>query len=568
MTAAFSQGRNRRPMLHFFRNAPIQRKLMLIILGSCAAALLAAAAVEATFRLLTERSDFRRDVAMLARVIASNTTAAVAFQDEEAVQEVLATLRENPTVRSAGIWLPDGRMFCRYGEAETLPRLETRTRSPRADFDGLMLRHLEPLMLDGERIGTLSLRADARPELLRAARYDGLILLAVIGISVLTAYLVSKRLQTAISTPIRRLADTAAKIALEKDYTLRAEKFSADEVGAFTDVFNYMLGETEQHNGAMRREIAERIRAEQEVDKLHKEVLAATRQAGMAEVATGVLHNVGNVLNSVNISAALLHEQLDKSRAANVTRIAQLLQSHAGDLAAFLTLDPKGRALPEYLAELGQRLDAERLKMRGELQGLAANIEHIKEIVNMQQNYAKVSGVTESLPVPELVEDALRMNAAAFTRHRVALQREFAPVPCVAVDKHKVLQILTNLMRNAKYALDGVAHGPKLIRVGIGMESSGFAAITVADNGVGIPPENLTRIFAHGFTTRKDGHGFGLHSSALAAREMGGALTVQSDGPDCGATFTLTLPLACDPPVSTPTIHVCTPEIPSLIAAS
>ena len=73
---------------------------------------------------------------------------------------------------------------------------------------------------------------------------------------------------------------------------------------------------------------------------------------------------------------------------------------------------------------------------------------------------------------------------------------------------------------------------------------AGLAIISVADNGIGIPAENLTRIFAHGFTTRKHGHGFGLHSSALAASEMGGALRVQSDGHGCGATFTIELPLS------------------------
>jgi signal transduction histidine kinase len=449
-------------MPEFFRNAPIQRKLMLIILGSYAAALLMTAAVHSSFRIFSEISDLDPDV---------------------------------------------------------------------------------------------------------AARFDGAALAAILAISALIAYGVSLRLQAAISTPLRVLSDTAKKIARQKDYSVRAKKVSTDEVGQLTDAFNQMVGEIQLHDQSMRREIADRIRAEQELDKLHKQVLAATRQAGMAEVATGVLHNVGNVLNSVNISTSLLNEQFEKSRAGNVSRIAQLLQSHAGDLGDFLTNDPKGRALPEYLAELGQRLDAERVKMRADLQGLVASIEHIKEIVNMQQSYAKLSGETESLPVPQLVEDALRMNAAAFTRHGVTLQREFSPVPYVSVDKHKVLQILTNLMRNAKYAVDETTQERKLIRVGIGVESTGFVAITITDNGVGIPAENLTRIFNHGFTTRKEGHGFGLHSGALAAKEMGGALTVCSDGPGQGATFTLTLPVAHDLAISAST-KVCTPKIPVPIAAS
>ena len=219
------------------------------------------------------------------------------------------------------------------------------------------------------------------------------------------------------------------------------------------------------------------------------------------------------------------------------------------------------------LAELGQRLDAERLKMHAELQGLAANIEHIKEIVAMQQNYAKVSGETESLAVTSLIEDSIRMNAAAFVRHGVTLERDFAPVPFVSVDKHKVLQVLTNLLRNAKYAVDETTQPKKLITIGTRIEGKGFVAITVTDNGVGIAPENLTRIFAHGFTTRKEGHGFGLHSGALAAKEMGGELTAHSDGPGCGATFTITVPIAYDLTVAT-TTHVCPPKTQALTAAS
>ena len=549
------------------RNAPIQRKLLLVILLSCSAAILAASVIEAGFRLVKARRDFAGEVATLARVIAANATAAITFKDAKSAQDLLGSLRENEAILAASIWLPDGKALCRMGDPDAPAPDEKNVLQPRAVFDALMLHHSQPVILDGELLGTLYLRADFEPGLRHAMWFDALIFLAVIGASSLVAFVVSQRLQASISDPIRALAKTAASVATDKDYTLRAKKFASDEVGALTDVFNYMLAEIQGQHTALRREIAERERAEQEVDKLHKQVLAATRQAGMAEVATGVLHNVGNVLNSVNISTALLGEQLDKSRAANVSRVAQLLQSRAADLGDFLTTDPKGRALPGYLAELGQRLDAERLKMHGELQGLAANIEHIKEIVSMQQNYAKVSGVIESLPVPDLVEDALRMNAAAFTRHGVTVEREFAPVPFVSVDKHKVLQILTNLLRNAKYAVDETTGPRKLIQVGVRAAGGGFVAISVADNGVGIAAENFTRIFAHGFTTRKDGHGFGLHSSALAAKEMGGELQVTSDGPGHGATFTLTLPIAYDLAVS-PTTHLCPPPAPALTAAS
>lgn len=165
----------------------------------------------------------------------------------------------------------------------------------------------------------------------------------------------------------------------------------------------------------------------------------------------------------------------------------------------------------------------------------------------MQQNYAKVSGVTETLPATELVEDAIRMNASLLVRNDIQLCREFQdPSPEVTVEKHKALQILVNLIRNAKQSCDESGHPKKrlTVRVNNGGE---FVRISIIDNGVGVAPENLVRIFNHGFTTKKSGHGFGLHSGALAARELGGALLVDSDGPGRGATFTLELPCAAVP---------------------
>jgi signal transduction histidine kinase len=142
------------------------------------------------------------------------------------------------------------------------------------------------------------------------------------------------------------------------------------------------------------------------------------------------------------------------------------------------------------------------------------------------------------------VEDSLRMNEGAMSRHGVEVIRDFETVPPMNLEKHKILQILVNLLRNAKYACDDSGRADKRLSVRVA-NGDGWVRISVTDNGVGIPPENLTRIFNHGFTTRKEGHGFGLHSGALAAKEMGGSLNVQSEGPGQGAMFTLELP--CSP---------------------
>jgi signal transduction histidine kinase/streptogramin lyase len=282
---------------------------------------------------------------------------------------------------------------------------------------------------------------------------------------------------------------------------------------------------------------------ESKVRERTRELLEVSRQAGMAEVATSVLHNVGNVLNSVNVSASLVEDRIRKSGAANLVKVTALLREHAQDLAGFLTRDEKGKQLVGYLEALDRHIDTEKADLLREMQNLGRNVEHIKEIVAMQQTYDRVAGVTEIVNVSELVEDALRMHALGYERHGVAVCREFSASPAITVDRHKAVRILVNLLQNAKQACDAAGTIHRQITVRIRMSGTKRVKIEIADNGIGIAPEDLTRIFSHGFTTRKNGHGFGLHSGALAAREMGGRLTAKSDGPGKGAAFALELPV-------------------------
>jgi PAS domain S-box-containing protein len=292
------------------------------------------------------------------------------------------------------------------------------------------------------------------------------------------------------------------------------------------------------------RDISERKRAELELEQAHTQMLALSRQAGMAEFASGVLHNIGNVLNSVNVASSCVADSLRQSKSANLSKVVALLHEHDADLGAFLTSDPKGKQLPGYLAQLADYLGREQAAVLTELAGLQSNIAHIKDVVTAQQSFAKLSGVSEVLKVSDLIEDSLTMNASALARNDIQVIREFVEMPPITVEKNKVLQILVNLLSNAKHACDTPGQREKRVTLRV-TNGNDRVRISVSDNGVGIPSKNLARIFAHGFTTKKDGHGFGLHSSALAAKEMGGSLTVHSDGPGQGAVFTLELP--CPP---------------------
>ena len=296
-------------------------------------------------------------------------------------------------------------------------------------------------------------------------------------------------------------------------------------------------------------DITERKRAEADLVAVHKQLLDISRQAGMAEVATAVLHNVGNVLNSVNVSANLLVDFVGKSRGRDLARVTALMREHAQDLGDFMTIHPQGKHLTAFLESLDQHLAGERQAAAKEIDILLERVGHINEIVMMQQNYAVVSGVQEQLGPADLMEESLRLSEAAFTRHGIEIIRAYEDTPLINVDKHKALQILVNLATNAKHAC--VESGRVDSRIVIRVEHAGKCVkISLTDNGVGIPQENLTRIFNHGFTTRKAGHGFGLHSAALAARELGGSLTVHSPGSGHGATFTLELPLQASQPMN------------------
>ncbi|CAH0180598.1 ATP-binding protein [Pseudomonas brassicacearum] len=271
------------------------------------------------------------------------------------------------------------------------------------------------------------------------------------------------------------------------------------------------------------------------------QLAAAARQAGMAEIATNVLHNVGNVLNSVNISADLVTRKLRTSKALGLGKAVQMMNEHAENLGDFISHDEKGKLLPGYLNQLVDALAIEQQSMTEELGQLTKSVDHIKEIVAAQQSYAGTSSIAETVQIKDLIEDALRMNAGIIAARRITVVRNFAETPLLLLDKHRVLLILVNLIKNASRAMDDRPELAHQIILQSELAQENALVIKVIDNGEGIAPENLTRIFAHGFTTRKDGHGFGLHSCVLAAMEMGGSLEAHSEGPGTGATFTLKL---------------------------
>ncbi len=662
--------------MRVFRDIPIKRKLTLITMLASFVALVLACVAFLLYEQISFRRSMARDFTILADMIQENLAPGLAFNDDASLETTLQSLGAHRHIIAGAVFEESGELVASYrkdtpGPGFPLPEAP----EPGSRFTDDRLETVRPIMAAGERIGTLYLATDLREATDRLIRY-GLVMVLILIFACLAAYMLALRLQRVISVPIVHLADTAARVATEKNVSLRADKHGDDELGTLVDRFNEMLEQiqkqdlelmrakdqlelrVEERTLELRQEIAERRRTEQERDgfftvtldmlcvagldgafhrvnpafgsilgfsadelmsmsfvdiaypedraktlaevkklasgdpsldfenrclckdgtyrwivwtlapvlqtglvyacgrditerrkaqielaEAQEKLLGVSRQAGMAEVATSVLHNVGNVLNSVSVSAELVASKVRQLRIGSLEQVAAMLRENQSDLTGFLTRDPRGKELPAYLVKLVEHLANPQREIFGELDSLRKNIEHIKEIVAMQQSYARAGSVTEPLSVSELIEDAIRMNGAAFTRHELKVTRDFGRLPQIVTDRHKVLQILVNLLNNAKQAIDAGGNG-KTLTIRAHANGGKTVAIDVIDSGTGIAPENLTRIFHHGFTTKRNGHGFGLHSGALAAKELGGSLTAHSDGLGKGAVFTLTLPIA------------------------
>ncbi|HEY4975326.1 MAG TPA: PAS domain-containing protein [Steroidobacteraceae bacterium] len=287
-------------------------------------------------------------------------------------------------------------------------------------------------------------------------------------------------------------------------------------------------------------DISQRVEAEQRERQLQKQLREASHQSGMAEVATGVLHNVGNALNSLGIAYSTAQTRLKAYQVDRVARVAAMLEEHRGSLADFLTNDERGKQLPAYLSALGARLNADADAVQLEFDALNRHIQYLRHIVQAQQSYARVGDAHEQVNVGELLETALTLKSDELKGTEII--RDIGELPTVRTDRYKLLQILVNFVANACDAM--AANRPRAARLAIHVHAAlGQLEIAIEDSGIGIAPELLARVWEFGFTTKAHGHGFGLHSAAVAAQQLGGAVDAQSGGIGRGARFSVTIPL-------------------------
>ncbi len=340
----------------------------------------------------------------------------------------------------------------------------------------------------------------------------------------------SRLIQRIVIQPVTALTEHALRVGRSDDTTVRLGLQRDDEVGVLAGEFDAML------------------------DKLEKSRIAlveTARTAGMSEIATGILHNVGNTLNSVGVASKMVEKGVTELQVEGLDKVVGMLEAHADDLSVFISEDPRGQKLVPLLRALSERLAQGRRRTQEELVGLAEGLEHIRSLVASQQEFATRTTVVQVCRISDLLDKAVEITEQASNEDTsLIIERDFADLPGFPTDRSKLLGLLVNLVQNARQAIERRSPETPTLRLHLTGHSVGGLRIEVTDNGEGIAPDNLETIFEHGFTTKSDGHGFGLHSAANSAVELGGSLTATSGGSGQGATFVLELtppdPLVAD----------------------
>ena len=336
-----------------------------------------------------------------------------------------------------------------------------------------------------------------------------------------------------VSRPISQLSEATNRALLQRE--LQAKLQGPLEVKTLNLAFKELFGD-------LTHQIELQKKTREERETLYEKLLETSRQAGMAEVATGVLHNVGNVLNSVRVSASIAHESAQQSIVGQLKATNDLVRSKQGDLGHFLTRDPRGKKFPEALDYLTIELLSENETQLDELTKLVERVDHIEQIVKSQQVYAKTESSTEFINLNELIEDAIAIKRHTLATAGVLVIRQFEGSYKIKSERHRLLQIIVNLLANAFDAIQMSEDTQREITIRVTPVGSRLQ-VSVQDTGIGIREDHLKKLFNHGFTTKEEGHGFGLHSSALAAQALGAELSAKSDGPNRGAIFILDLPI-------------------------
>jgi signal transduction histidine kinase len=477
---------------------------------------------------------------------------ATVLQDRDIIYGIFMDARRQPWVH-ADATNPKGSVTAAQVLDDTLSDWAAKLAGP--DFRQLrrkaiqVLEFAAPVISNGERLGTIRYgitTAGLRDALARAKR-DAIVksllyplfLLVLGGLAFVFVTRDTRRQASAITRPLHHLTQAASRIA-RGHYNTAITTTSNDEVGVLAKNFQKMQETIKLYTTRLEQMVRERT---EQLEEAQKELVNKAHKAGMADIASGTLHNVGNILNSVKASVEVLDDMAANSSVEGLQKANALLRANMDTIETFVASDPKGKKLLQYYLKLEEAMTDELQQTRHNARRLLEKVNAIADVIAAQQNYAGVAALTEELSLADVIDDALTMQSGSIERYGIIIEKDVQSSPRIRAQKIKLMHILINLVKNAKEAMLEIPPQQRKIRIAVTLKDN-TAFVKVSDSGKGIPQECIGRIFSHGFTTKTGGHGFGLHSSANYVREMGGEMWAESKGDGYGATFVLKFPLA------------------------
>ncbi len=298
--------------------------------------------------------------------------------------------------------------------------------------------------------------------------------------------------------------------------------------------------EVEGLNKSLEQRVADRTIQLVGAQKL---IVEKEHKADMADIATGTLHNIGNMVNSIKTSAYIISEVMKTSTLFKLNKANDMLRENIETIEDFICGDPKGKKLLTYYLKLEESFSEEHGHIQEHLDRLNEKVKAITEVITPQQNYARDTPKLEKCNLEKIIEDALEMQLGSKARHEIRIVKNISSSSEILALKTKLMHIIVNLIKNSKEAMRDIPAGKKELAFTIDSDHEAVYA-RVRDTGHGISKEDQKKMFSYGFTTKADGHGFGLHSSASYMVEMGGTLSVESKGYGEGATFVLKFPIS------------------------
>lgn len=499
---------------------------------------------------ITVKQDLINSAISTAKILGRNLEPTMAFLDFDESKKILATLGAEPTIEGASLFDTKSNLVATFGEPpqEDIKNRPWPNQLLLSESDSSFVLFY-PILVSREPIGLLTLSLSKKP-ILKMYQRLAIAFLLISGLALLIAYILSIYAQRTLSRPMSTLADFARSVGKSNDYSMRYQPQSgiqyAEEIQVLSDEFNTMLEQIELREHSIQRaneELEEKVTERtNELESLQRVAIENARYAGISEIATGVLHNIGNIVNSVGISAHVISEIIDHSKIDSLIQATDLLNKNKSSAAEFFSHPTKGQALIEYLNIVGSSLLGDNQKLKNEIQLILNKIDLMIGVVRSQQAYAKGQFMTETFQISALCHELINMISSMVTRENIKIIETYNNVPDVETDRVKISHVIINLLKNAKEALEGQTTSAKQIKIRTETTPEKKVSLSIEDNGAGIAPDHLDKIFSHGFTTKVKGHGFGLHFCANTMAELGGSLQVESEGVGKGSRFTIILP--------------------------